>query len=254
MRLPLWKKWLSYFVDVPVEQAASEWNPNLQVLLSKGRYQLCTAGAIYSHEDLYTNFFLAFAVLHSGYQSVFPKGVVKECGRMYSFETGQKSPFYVGSLLEKVDSVLLLGLGLGSVPWMLERNFALSFRYTAVEIDEAVVYLAWKYALRHLASPMEVVQADARAFVLQDTSEYDLVVMDVFRDAVIPSEFQQLSFLEGLKSRLSPNGILLFNYLAQTPEDRLQADTFFREKFLAVFPEADFLDTGGNRMLMWQNL
>ncbi len=249
MRPVFWKRLLSYFTDIQVESVSSDWNPHLQVLLSRGRYQLCTSGAIYSYEDLYANFYLTFAVLHSGYNAVFPKGPGREAGRMY-LRQGRlfEEPFT--SVLAGRKSVLLLGLGLGSVPWMLERHFGLNFHYTAVEVDEAVVYLAQKYALGELKSPMEIVCADALAFVEQDHHGYDLVVMDVFRDAVIPAAFQTSSFLDCLRSRLSPNGVLLFNFLARTTEDRRQADRFFREKFLRVFPLGNYLDTGGNWVLM----
>ncbi len=249
MRPAFWKRLLSYFTDIHLESVSSDWNPRLQVLLSRGRYQLCTAGAIYSYEDLYANFYLTFAVLHSGYAAVFPKGPSGEAGRMY-LRQGRLFDKPFTSLLAGRKSVLMLGLGLGSVPWMLERHFGLGFRYTAVELDEAVVYLAQKYALGELTSPMEIVCVDALAFVEQDDRCYDLVIMDVFRDALIPSAFQTLSFLEHLRSRLSPNGVLLFNFLARTAEDRRRADRFFREKFLRVFPGGNYLDTGGNWMLM----
>lgn len=250
MRPGFWRKMLSYFTDVHIESTSSPWNPLLQVCLSRGRYQLCTSGAIYSYEDLYSNFFMTFAVLHSGYEAVFPHGPTERAGQMYAFEEGRQRSFAWGERLFDGQSVLLLGLGLGSVPWMLERNFGLELHYTAVEIDEVVIALAQKYALSELHSPMEVIQANALLFVQQDERQYDLVIMDVFQDAVVPASFQRLSFLEALKNRLSPNGILLFNFLAQTPSDRLHADRFFRNKFLQVFPRGDYLDTGGNRMLL----
>ncbi len=249
MRPGFWKKLSSYFVERPIESASSEWNPELHVCLSKGRYQLCTAGAIYSYEDLYANFFLAFAVLQSGYGKVFPKGAQKDdAGRLYSLGLGRK-PLLLAPVLKGGEDVLILGLGLGSVLWMLERNFGLRLHYTAVEIDPEVIYLAEKYALSDLHSPCELIQTDARLFVRQDSRQYDLVIMDVFRDARIPEPFRQLDFLEDLEQRLSPNATLLFNFLAQTEEDRRRADVFFREKFLEVFPQGDYLDTGGNWMM-----
>jgi hypothetical protein len=57
---PFWKNLLSYFFEFHIESAPSEVNPHLYVSLSRGRYQLATASAIYSFEDLYDNFFNAF--------------------------------------------------------------------------------------------------------------------------------------------------------------------------------------------------
>ena len=51
MRPPRWKQWLSYLFEMHIESAASEYNPHLYVSMKQGRYQLCTANAIYSYED-----------------------------------------------------------------------------------------------------------------------------------------------------------------------------------------------------------
>ena len=118
MKQPWYKVAISHFWDVPVETTSSQFNPLLRVLLSRGRYQLTTRNAVYSFADLYDNFRVALAQV--------------------KWETwhGRK--------------VLVLGLGLGSIPYMLEKHFWHSMEYTAVEIDEEVVYLANKYVLRDL--------------------------------------------------------------------------------------------------------
>ena len=55
MKQPLWKRWLSYLFEIHVESTSSDYNPHLHVSLNNGRYQLSTANAIYSFEDLYDN-------------------------------------------------------------------------------------------------------------------------------------------------------------------------------------------------------
>ena len=53
MKHPLWKRWLSYFKEVTLEETGSEYNEVLEVLLVQGRHQLATEDAIYSYDDKY---------------------------------------------------------------------------------------------------------------------------------------------------------------------------------------------------------
>ncbi|MEM9888263.1 MAG: hypothetical protein AAF849_20380 [Bacteroidota bacterium] len=212
-----WKRWWSYFSEYHVESAASAINPHLYVSLRNGRYQLCSANAVYSYEDLYTNFARAFQQI-----DLPPDGA----------------------------SVLLLGFGLGSIPQILEQKLRKKYQYIAVELDESVLYLAQKYTLPQLKSPIETICADAYAYVLQSQEAFDLICMDVFLDASIPNRFQSTLFLDHLKALLVSDATLLYNCLSVTAEDRAAARFFFEEAFKIVFPAATYLDVGGNWILV----
>lgn len=215
--LPLWKRFSSYFSDVLLETLESEANPELYVLLRRGRIQLASANAIYSFEDLYHNFKLAFQRID---WSTFP------CKR-----------------------VLVLGLGLGSIPQLLEKTLGKSFSYTAIEIDETVIFLAQKYILNRLESPMEIICADASVYCSLSTEQFDLITMDVFEDDQIPENLEDLPFLENLKKRLAPEGLLLYNRLARTKSDKAQTLAFYENTFKKVFPNAMYLPVKGNWIL-----
>ena len=144
---------MSYFFEFHIESAPSEINPHLYVSLSRGRYQLSTANAIYSFEDLYDNFFDAFKQIDL-----------------------DKYP---------IKNVLVLGLGLGSIPLMLEKNFGKKYNYTAVEIDESVIYLSSKYALPQLKSNIQMICADAFAFVMQTEQKFDLICIHFYSVVLI---------------------------------------------------------------------
>lgn len=214
----LWKKYLSYLFEFHIESAPSEYNPHLYVSLSRGRYQLCTANAIYSFEDLYDNFGLTFEKID----------------------------------LNKIPGkrVLILGFGLGSIPILLEKKFKKKYTYTAVEIDESVIYLANKYGVSALHSPIEMICADALTFVQVSQEKFDLICMDVFLDDIIPQEFQQNDFLEVLKNMLTPKGILLYNRLSLTEADLAACHTYYDEVFSKVFPNGTHLEVKGNWMLL----
>lgn len=218
MRQPGWKKWLSYFYEWPIETVSSDKHEMLQVLLIQGQYQLVSPNAIYSYGVLYTNFLQAFKQLD-----------------IESFEG---------------KNVLVLGLGLGSIPQMLETRFLRSFHYTIVEFDEAVIELAHKYVLQHLSSSIEVIHADAFVFIDQHMDQYDMICMDIFFDDLIPSQFEQKDFLLKIKSLLTPKGLFLYNRLALTMKDREKSQAFFDDVFLPVFPKGKKLKVGRNWMLV----
>jgi SAM-dependent methyltransferase len=208
MKQPLWKRLLSHLFEIHIESTSSEYNPHLYVSLSKGRYQLSTANAVYSFEDLYDNFSDAFAEID----------------------------------LDKlnIQNVLILGFGLGSIPLILEQMFEKKYHYTGVEIDEEVLYLANKYAIPEINSGIELVCTDATHFVNLSSIKYDMIAVDLFQDDVIPEQFEETEFLESLKDLLNPNGILLYNRLAHTPEDITQSKSFYHKSFIEVFEKGTF--------------
>jgi len=218
MSIPRWKHWLSYLFEFHVESAPSETNPHLYVSYKNGQYQLSTANAVYSYGNLYTNF-----------SQVFEKMPLDDL---------------------PIQRVLLLGFGLGSIPLMLEQRFQQYYNYTAVEIDESVLYLANKYILPTLSTSIETIAADAFAFMAQNTEQYDLICMDVFLDDVVPEQFESDEFLENLKQALSPSGILLYNRLALTMKDVRDTRTFYEQQFQKHFPDGTALDVNGNWMLI----
>jgi spermidine synthase len=204
-----------------IESAPSQYNPHLYVSLRRGRYQLCTAHAVYSYEDRYDNFVKAFKKANLGKRDL--------------------------------KNVLILGFGLGSIPIILEKQ-GHSYYYTAVEIDEEVLYLANKYSMPEMESNIQLICTDAHAFVMQHTEKYDMICMDIFLDDTVPSIFEEEPFLERLKELLNPKGLLLYNRLAANPDDVKKTKTFFENQFSPVFPKGQFLDVGGNWILLNQRL
>lgn len=217
MRIPLWKKWFSYLTPLTLEQTGSDQNPELSVALDRGRIQLLSGNAIYSWDDLYRNFDLAFKQLRL---------------EQYAYQ-----------------DVLLLGLGLGSVPYLLEKTYHLHYHYTAVEWDETIAELAARYTLTRLKSSVEVVTADAEVFVEVCEEQFDLLIVDIFEDDLVPPQFETEDFLVACNALLRPGGLLLFNRLHGEYKDRVAAERFYERRFLKVFPEAWYINTQGNWIL-----
>jgi spermidine synthase len=215
MKQAQWKVSLSYIKDVLIEETSSEYNDVLEVLLVQGRYQLITDKVIYSYADKYDNF----------------------------TESLKKIDF------TKVKNCLVLGFGLGSIPYTIENIMGRKISYTGIEIDEEIIYLASKYVLDELKSEVSLVHADALNYVELYNSKYDLICLDLFLDDVIPSEVLTTPFIQRLKVLLKKNGTLLMNNLYFTDKDIKNTDTFIANVFSKVFPSYKEMVIDHNKML-----
>lgn len=217
MPIPFWKRWLSYIYEVHVESTHSTYNESLHVSIVHGRYQLSTPTAIYSWGDKYDNFKQVFSAMR----------------------------------LDQLDiqEVLVLGLGLGSIPYMLEQ-MGYDYHYTGVEIDEEVIYLSSKYVVSELKSDIDLIHADASSFVVLNTMVYDMITMDVFIGHEVPEVFLSGNYLRALESCLSPTGILIFNMLARSPGDVDVVMGYYQQCFSNVFRDATYMQVRGNLMLL----
>lgn len=221
MKKPFFKSLLSYFVDIQLEYTSSEFNEDLYIFLSDGRYQLRTNKAIYSFEDKYVNFYKTFKALNWEKMNI--------------------------------EKVLLLGLGLGAIPQMLEINFDKQFEYHIVEIDEEIINLAQKYTLNDLKSPTYVYEMDAEIFVDITEEKFDLIIIDIFIDRTVPKKFESSDFLEKLKYLLYDNGIILFNRLNSDTENFLSNTKYFDKIFKTEFPDAKMFFVKNNIILTSRN-
>ena len=214
---PRWKSWLSHISDQYLDHIEGEYGDELSVLLRKGKLILQANGAIYSWEDNYYNFREACSLLR------WDQLPGKDC--------------------------LLLGLGLGSVPQIIEEQLGQELNYTAIEYDSAVVELAEDYLLYRLRSPITVIIADAEAFVELDEESYDLILVDLFIDDQVPEAVSVPGFAEALARRLNPGGVIISNRLAYRPADREEALKYYRDVWRQVFPKGGYLDVQSNLML-----
>ncbi|HKR04065.1 MAG TPA: methyltransferase domain-containing protein [Bacteroidia bacterium] len=206
----------SFIYPVTVEKTSSVFNPLLEVRLENGKYVLNAANANYS-----------FGSLHQIFLKAFQKIKIGERG---------------------IKNVLLLGFGAGSVPELLFEEFKINCTITAVEVDDKVIELGKKYFNTERFEKLELICADALEFVQQCNSKFDLIVLDLFIDNKVPSQFESPGFLLALKKLMGNKSILLFNKIVEMKD----AESFDRlhENFKKIFGETDFMDILGNRVLM----
>ena len=231
-QIPWWKRCASYFYEFEIVRVSSDLNPQMWVSYKEGRYLLNTPEAVYSYEDKYDNF--GKAISHFGAERFRPS----------TLDESRDS--------RSAKEVLLLGLGMGSIPLIFEKTYGLKLSYTAVEKDPAVIELCSLYGMAQIEAPVSIIEADAYAYVMQSDEKYDVIMMDVFVDDFIPEEFRSLEYVRKLSSMLNENGLLLYNVLHATPQDRLQSTEFYNDVFLKAIPEGTFLNVGGNLILIYE--
>ena len=214
-RLPLRTRLISYLKEVRLEKQVTPQNREMELWASAGRLKLTTRNAIYSYEDRYKSYSLALHRLRHW--------------------------------LPAAKHVLILGFGLGSIAVILERQYSLKPDIVGVDHDPLV--LSW-YSRYYDSSHVQLEEADAGLFVQQCEARFDLICIDLFKDAQVPAKFNSPQFLREVKGLLNPGGKVLFNRLTMEQGLATATRTYFQQTFMQVFPSGQYIDSGGNWVLV----
>ncbi len=213
-----WFKFIfSFLYPVIVEQTSGKFNPVLEVRIENGKYVLNAAHANYSFGSLHQIFLNAFKQI----------------------KIGEK----------EIKNVLLLGFGGGSVPVLLFEEFKISCKITAVEIDQKVIDLGRKYFNIQRFEHLELICDDAFEYVRKCNLKFDLIVVDLFIDSKVPSQFESREFLDSLKKLMDNQSTLLFNKIIEVKNG---AESFERlvENAENIFSEIQVLNIYENKMIV----
>jgi spermidine synthase len=213
-----WRYIKSFFSETILEEAPSDYSPGLQVWYVYGRKMLNAANVNYSFGKLDKVFRAAFAELRFDQR--------------------------------KIKSVLLLGLGAGNVPYLL-REIDPEMHVRAIEIDPVVLELGRKHFGLTENPQLEIILADAIAYVQNCKDTFDLVIVDLFIDDQVPTEATTDEFLMDLARLLAPGGMLMFNRLSHTESLRQQTAAFGR-KMWAALPGTVPVDADSNKVFVYE--
>lgn len=193
------KKFLSYFIPVIIHQKKSGISKNLEVTWNNGQLVLDSKNTNYSYGSL---------------QRILRKGLN-----------------YIGyDRIRKFNSILVLGVAGGSVIKTLSEEIKYRGKITGVEIDPHAIEIANKYFGLDRMKDVEIIIDDAFEFVLKTREKYDLIIIDVFQDTVMPNFLFEDFFINRISFLLKVNGFILFNTMTLTDKDK-ERNLLYRARF-----------------------
>ncbi|TDS64238.1 spermidine synthase [Myroides indicus] len=184
------KKLLSFFTPIIEQKIPSQTNKQLEITWNNGRLVLDTENTNYSFGNL---------------EKVLRKGLK-----------------YVGfSKIRNMENALILGLGGGSIIHLLRKDIKFKGTITSIELDPAIIFVANEYFnLDALSENHTIMQMDAFEYVLTTEATFDLIVIDIFKDAEMPAFLFEKYFIDKLKSLLNLNGFIIFNTIVLNKKNK----------------------------------
>lgn len=189
------EKLISHVILILVEKEKGQINPYLKVRIEGGKYVLNSQFVNYS-----------FGGLHSVFSKVFNK---------YDFSS------------RKVENVLVLGFGAGSVASLLRKEGQLTCPITGVEGDKVVIKLTKKYFDPEQYSPLELIHGDAFEYIMNTKNRYDIIIVDIFIEDNVPERFMKSDFIQKLNDVLSNDGILFYNKMVNTSNQKKEVEKLY---------------------------
>ena len=134
-----------------------------------------------------------------------------------------------GSQGSEPDNSLVIGLGAGQLPTMLESN---GVNVAAVEIDPVIEDMARKHFDLDI-NPERLHITDGRLFLEQTPERYDYIFMDAFNADQVPWHLVSAEALKLAGTRLRSNGIVALNAVALPGSNEVNA---INATLKSVFP------------------
>lgn len=113
--------------------------------------------------------------------------------------------------LSKVNSILVLGMGGGSVIETLRQDFNYTKKITAVEIDAVIIDIAKTEFGIVEDETLKIHCVDAYDFVKTNDISFDLIIVDLYIDLTMPNQFLNMDFWEAVLNAKSSKGDIIFN-------------------------------------------
>jgi spermidine synthase len=136
-------------------------------------------------------------------------------------------------------NVLVVGLGGASAPKRVWRDFG-DVRLTVVELDPAVVETAYRwFALPH-DERIDVHVDDGRRYLQRHDDRYDVIMLDAFYADGVPFHMTTLEFVELLRERLTPGGVVAVNVIGALTGSGSRITRALWKTYASVFPTVVF--------------
>ena len=198
------KKIFSYLYPIKIYQSKSLLSKSIEVTWANGELVLDSENANYSYGSLQR--ILRFGLKNIGF-----------------------------SKIASMNHILVLGVAGGSVIKTLVDEIKYKNKITGVEIDPEISKVANTYFKLNEIENLEIIIDDAFEFVLKTKIKYDLVIIDIFQDTVMPSFLFETFFVKRICSLLKNNGFVLFNTMILNEVQNLR-----NKKYVSEFYENNF--------------
>jgi spermidine synthase len=107
---------------------------------------------------------------------------------------------------------LFIGLGGGSAPRRFHRDYQ-NLQIDVAELDPEVVNVAKRYFMFEENNRLRVEAVDGRIFLQKTPHRYDMIILDAYYADAIPFHLVTREFLQELKAKLTPTGIVVSNVI-----------------------------------------
>lgn len=199
----MFQKLLSYLVPITIYKQNSKFSKTVEINWNNGELVLDSQNTNYSYGSL---------------QRILRKGLK-----------------YIGfNRIRGFENILILGVAGGSVIKTLVDEIQFKGKITGVEIDNNIIEIANEYFKLNTIPNLEIVIDDAFEFVLKNKDQYDLIIIDVFQDTMMPNFLFEDFFIERINSLLKLNGFILFNTMVLNKENE-ERNQLYISKFNSNF-------------------
>ncbi|MDQ7859119.1 MAG: fused MFS/spermidine synthase [Armatimonadota bacterium] len=131
--------------------------------------------------------------------------------------------------------VLMIGLGSGTIPKRFTRDYP-EVTVDSVELDPAVVEVAKRFFEVREDARHRVAVQDGRVFVRRAEARYDLVILDAYFAEGIPFHLATKEFLEQVRERLTPGGVVVSNIIGALDGPNSHLYRALHRTYGVVFP------------------
>jgi spermidine synthase len=133
--------------------------------------------------------------------------------------------------------ILIIGLGGGSIPKKLQKEFPL-LEIDVVEIDPDVVQIAKSHFNVREAKNLRLHTQDGRLFLARTQNQYDIILIDAYYADAMPFHLATQEFFELAQRKLTPNGIVVANLISAVTGPSGRIARAFVKTARRVFPQA----------------
>jgi len=132
-------------------------------------------------------------------------------------------------------NILFIGLGGGSVEKRVWRDFP-GIDLQVVELDPEVRDVAYRYFDLPRSPRLKIAVEDGRRFLARDDRRWDAIVIDAYFSDSLPFHLTTVEFLELVRTRLTPGGVVASNLIGAVKGEGSQLFRSMYKTYRTVFP------------------